>query len=383
MVSDNFLNTHAGISFYIHVGFVDVDFCSRNNSDSDLIIEKSLVPGILECFRKTDYQKFNSYCIPDSIGTHVNPHLVAHVTTLHNVDITSSLEDKQELDPELRKLINIDGTPEPLRSRFLKLLNRYRDIFDWHIDSMGKITISSHGTRLQPGSVPKKVRPYRLSPQESESLKKELYKMLKLGIISETKYSDWASPIIMIPKKDKSYRLVVDYRYLNSCTVRLSQNLPRIDDLIDTLGKANSFSQVDMRAGFHQMPLDQSSRHLTNFVRKFGSYSYNRLPMGLVNAPSDFMKMAEICFHSLLNKCVIAYLDDVTTYTSTTAEDHLEAIAKTFECCEKGGLKLNPSKCSFFADKINFLGYVITSKGVEQSTTITDKITLYPVPTLK
>ena len=114
--------------------------------------------------------------------------------------------------------------------------------------------------------------------------------MLKLGIISETKYSDWASPVIMIPKKDKTYCLVVDYRYLNSCTIRLSQNLPLIDDLIDTLGKANLFSQVDMRAGFHQMPLDRSSRHLTNFVCKFGSYSYNRLPTGLVNAPNKFYR---------------------------------------------------------------------------------------------
>ncbi|KAG0748897.1 hypothetical protein G6F25_013920 [Rhizopus arrhizus] len=102
--------------------------------------------------------------------------------------------------------------------------------------------------------------------------------------------------------------MVIDYRKLNAITKKDAYPLPRIDDLLDALGKAKVFSALDMRAGFHQVPLEESSKELTAFTTKYGTYHYNMLPMGLVNSPATFQKLIDLCFRPLINKCLVAYI---------------------------------------------------------------------------
>jgi hypothetical protein len=247
---------------------------------------------------------------------------------------------------------------------------------------MGAIDVLEHEIKLKPDAVPYRARPFRLSPLEPECLKKELDKFLRLGIIKKSTHSEWSANIVMIRKKDNTYRVTVDYRKLNLACQRdaYTNVLPRIDDLLDKLGHANWFSTIDLRQGFHQLALSEDSMHLTNFTCKFGSFVYTRTPMGLQSSPGVFMRAINIIFQELIDVSCLCYLDDVTSYSSGTELDHFNAVKNMFACAKKGGLKLNPTKCHFFKKKVNFLGFVISEKGVEQSSLLTDKVSLFPVP---
>ncbi|KAG0861656.1 hypothetical protein G6F16_013108 [Rhizopus arrhizus] len=173
--------------------------------------------------------------------------------------------------------------------------------------------------------------------------------------------------------------MIIDYRKLNAVTKKDSYPLPRIDDLLDTLGKAKVFSALDMRAGFHQVPLEENSKELTAFTTKYGVYHYNTLPMGLVNSPATFQRLIDLCFRPLINKCLVAYIDDLNVY-SNNCQEHLVHLEQVFNCIRMGNLKLNPEKCFFFKDHLKFLGYIVTKEGIQTDPSKIEKIQNYPVP---
>ena len=188
-----------------------------------------------------------------------------------------------------------------LERELRKLLERYKHIFDWNNDTIGYTNLLAHKIIIKENTHPISHRPYRMSPIEAEYLQKELEKYIKLGVITPSN-SPWAAPIILVKKKNGEYRMAIDYRKLNAVTKKVAYPLPRIDDLLDTLGKAKVFSALDIRAGFHQVPMEESSKELTAFTTKFGTYHYNTLPMGLVNSPATFQRLIDLCFRSLINK---------------------------------------------------------------------------------
>jgi hypothetical protein len=198
---------------------------------------------------------------------------------------------------------------------------------------------------------------------EAEHLQKELDKYCKLGVISPSN-SPWAAPVILVKKKNGDYRMVIDYRKLNAKTKKDAYPLPRIDDLLGTLGKAKVLSALDMRSGFHQVPLHEDSKEFTAFTTKYGTYHYNTLPMGLVNSPATFQRLIDLCFRPLINKCLVAYIDDLSVYSHNNQE-HLIHLEQVFQCIETANLKLNPEKCFFFKDHLKFLGYIVTNQGIQ------------------
>ncbi|KAG1484772.1 hypothetical protein G6F47_013503 [Rhizopus delemar] len=178
-----------------------------------------------------------------------NPELCA----LERRHISEIEEDKKTLDPELLDKFEIQDLSDDIKLELSKLLQGYKHIFDWDNNTMGHTNLIQHKIILEKDTMPIRHRPYRLSPIEADYLQKELDKYCKLGIISPSN-SPWAAPVILVKKKNGDYRMVIDYRKLNTVTKKDSYPLPRIDDLLDTLGKAKIFSALDMRAGFHQVP---------------------------------------------------------------------------------------------------------------------------------
>jgi hypothetical protein len=283
-----------------------------------------------------------------------------------------------KLDPNIESKIQMGDIPAELKRKFFKLINHYQEIFDWDNNKMGFTTLTEHEIILENEIAPIRHRPYRISPEESEHLKKELDKLCEMGIIRPSN-TPFTSPIILVKKKNGEYRMVVDYRKLNQQTREDPYPLPRIDDLIDELGDSRIFSALDLRSGFHQVPIKENSAYLTGFTTKFGVYEYIRLPMGLRNSPSVFQKLIDTCYQNLLRKCLVAFIDDLNVH-SKTLDQHILDLEKLFYYTKKGGLVFNIDKCTFFREELKFLGYIITRDGVKTDDEKIKKVRDYPIP---
>ena len=354
-------------SLVVNKRTIEIRFFNRTNAK--IVIQPEEELGVLDKYNLQQDVVVSAYSIqPD-------PELC-----LFEISNKENDRSKEEniLEPALFDKMEIGDLPLNIRKKLRTLLSRYKHIFDWDNSTMGRTDLIQHKIIIDKDAMPISHRPYRLSPIEAEYLKKELEKYCKLGIISPSN-SPWAAPVILVKKKNGEYRMVIDYRKLNAITKKDAYPLPRIDDLLDTLGKAKVFSALDMRAGFHQVPLEESSKELTAFTTKFGTYHYNMLPMGLVNSPATFQRLIDLCFRPLISKCLVAYIDDLNVY-SDNEHEHLHHLELVFQCIEAANLILNPEKCFFFKNHLKFLGYIVTKDGIHTDPDKIKKIIEYPRP---
>jgi len=356
-------------SFIVNKKSLDIRIYNR--TENDIYLEPGEEIGILEAHDLNDDAIIKAYEV-DRNST---------LCTLEHDVIEQNLnkEEQDTLKPQLLEKLEIGDINKSMKEELLKLLKRYQHIFDWDNDTIGRTSLINHKIIIEENTLPISHRPYRISPLEAEHLQKELNKYCKLGVISPSN-SPWAAPVILVKKKNGDYRMVIDYRKLNAKTKKDAYPLPRIDDLLDTLGKAKVFSALDMRSGFHQVPLHEDSKEFTAFTTKYGTYHYNTLPMGLVNSPATFQRLIDLCFRPLINKCLVAYIDDLNVY-SHDDQEHLIHLEQVFQCIETANLKLNPEKCFFFKDHLKFLGYIVTNQGIQTDPDKIKKIVEYPIPT--
>ena len=142
--------------------------------------------------------------------------------------------------------------------------------------------------KIETGDAPHVRLPlHRLPHSQHKTVQTEIRELLEAGLI-EPSHSAWASPIVLVPKKDKTFRLCVDYCRLNSITVPNPYPMPRIDDVLDRLGQAQFISTLDLTKGYWQVPVEKSSRPKTAFVTPLGKYQFTVMPFGLVGAPATF-----------------------------------------------------------------------------------------------
>ena len=356
-------------SLIVNKRTIEIRFYNRTNKDIYISPKEEL--GVLEKFNLCKDTVLSAYKLEPS----------SEMCTMEydKVQLIKAEEHEQNmLETELYNKLEVTNLPSDIQLRFRKLLNKYKHIFDWDNNTMGHTTLIQHRIIIDKDTLPISHRPYRMSPMEAEYLQKELDKYCRLGIITPSN-SPWAAPVILVKKKNGEYRMVIDYRKLNAVTKKDSYPLPRIDDLLDTLGKAKVFSALDMRSGFHQVPLAEDSKELTAFTTKYGTYHYNMLPMGLVNSPATFQRLIDLCFRSLINKCLVAYIDDLNVYSNNYYE-HLQHLKQVFDCIDTANLKLNPEKCFFFKDHLKFLGYIVTKEGIQTDPAKIQKIIDYPIP---
>ena len=177
-----------------------------------------------------------------------------------------------------------------------------------------------------------------------ETVQRELKEMLAEGII-EPSTSEWAAPIILVPKKDRYLRLCVDYRQLNGVTQSDAYPMPWVDKLVDRLGGTKLITTLDLACGYWQVPVTEADRHKTAFTTQFGLHQFRVMPFGLQGAPATFQRMMD----RPIDGCgafTAAYLDDLVIHSNTWKE-HLHHIKSIFMHLRAAGLTAKPSKCQF------------------------------------
>ena len=207
--------------------------------------------------------------------------------------------------------------------------------------------------------------------------------MQEEGVIQASR-SPWASPVVLVRKRDGSLRFCVDYRALNAVTKPEVFPLPQIDYLLDKLGQSKYFTTLDLKSGYRQIRVDASSREKTAFVTHRGLYEFCVMPFGIKNAPSVFQRLMQNLLLGLKKdteqEFVDAYLDDIIVF-SRTFSDHLIHLQRVFECLKEAGLKLNPRKCRFCCSEVEYLGYLVTPSGFKPNIRNIEAVINFPIPT--
>lgn len=195
-----------------------------------------------------------------------------------------------------------------------------------------------------------------------KEVKEYIQELLVKGWVVKSK-SPYAAPIVCVRKKDGTLRLCIDYRLLNKKTVPDRHPLPRIQDLIDSLGGYSWFSILDQGKAYHQGFIAKGSRHLTAFITPWGLYEWIRMPFGLTNAPAAFQRSMEEMLDMLRDECCIPYLDDVLCF-SQSFQEHVEVLRRVLQALQRHGVKLRPEKCELFKKEVQYVGRLVSEKGV-------------------
>jgi hypothetical protein len=199
---------------------------------------------------------------------------------------------------------------------------------------------------LKPDIEPITKQPYHMSRKELVELKKQIDELLYKNFIQPS-ISSWEAPVLFAKKKDGSLRLCVDYRGLNSVTIKNKYPLPRIDDLFDQLRNAKIFSKIDLRSGYHQLKILPEDRPKTAFTTRYGLYEFTVVTFGLTNAPTLFMNLMNKVMMNFLDKFVVVFVDDILIYSSIPKE-HEQHLRQVLTRLREHKLFEKFSKCEFW-----------------------------------
>ena len=266
----------------------------------------------------------------------------------------------------------------------VKIPDEYSDFTDVFSEEKALVLperteLNEHAINLEDGKQPPYGPIYSLGPVELETLKTYIETHLKTGFIRPSK-SPAGAPILFDKKPDGSLRLCVDYQGLNNLTIKNRYPLPLIGELFDRLGQAKRFTQLDLTSAYHRMKIKEGDEWKTAFRTRYGHFEYQVMPFGLSNAPASFQGYINKILAEKLDIFVIVYLDDILIYTEDQGRGHVEAVRWVLDILRKNGLFANLKKCRFHKDEVQFLGYVVSSQGIQMEDERIKAVRNWPEP---
>ena len=264
-------------------------------------------------------------------------------------------------------------------AKLRNLLHKYEDVFKEPTGLPPKRSWD-HRIKLESAEQPN-LPTFRMSPAELKEVKLQIEDLLNKGWIRPSS-SPFGAPILFVRKKDGTLRMCVDYRRLNAITVKDRTPIPRVDELLDVLGKASVFTSLDLYKGYHQCRVVEEDVQKTAFKTHFGSFEFTVLPFGLTNAPATFQRMMNAVLAPWLHNCCVVYLDDVLIF-STTFEEHLQHLQKIWrsKIFRSNSLHVNLSKCHFGQREVEYLGHIVCPGGVAVDPKKVEAVNNWPTPT--
>lgn len=321
-----------------------------------LLTRARLLPAITEAKPSNPPTEFQvkTITLPDSKAIHI-----------HNEPITIDMLN-----------VGSDLTQEQT-SQLLELVNEFRDCFALSLNELGTTHITEMHIQLH-DTTPVSYKPYRLPYSERVIVRDLIKELLDTKIIQESN-SSYASPIVLVKKKNGEHRLCIDYRALNKKTVKDSYPMPIIDDQLDRLSGKSYFTSLDLKSGYYQIPMAEGSKNLTAFVTPDGHYEYTRMPFGLINAPAVFQHMINKALGKNRYNLALPYMDDLLS-PAASIDEGLQNLRQIMVSLRDAGLTLNISKCHFFERKLDYLGYELSEEGLRPGSKKTVAVASFPTP---
>jgi hypothetical protein len=258
------------------------------------------------------------------------------------------------------------------------VLSQYQDVFQAP-HSLPPQRFYDYHIPLLPGSAPVNSRPYKYSPQHKDEIERQVQQLLADGLITQS-CSPFASPVLLVLKKDGSWRFCIDYRKINAITVKNKFPMPLMDEIVDELAGTKYFSKLDMRSGYHQVRMKEEDEFKTAFKTHHGHYQFKVMPFGLTNAPATFQCIMNEVLAPFLRKFVMVFLDDILVY-SPDLPTHLHHLSLVLDKLRESNLYLKASKCSFAQTHLEYLGHIISDQGVATDPSKIEAMLTRPVPT--
>ncbi|PNX92586.1 Ty3/gypsy retrotransposon protein, partial [Trifolium pratense] len=318
---------------------------------------------------------------PQYLPQHSTYHQICHllhtnsIASMHLLSYTPTLE--AATNPTKTTQLTIDSISHTLPPEILHLLQQYPTVFNTP-HGLPPSRQHDHCIPLLPNTPPINVKPYRYPHSQKEAMTAIIHDMLQEGIIVPSN-SPYSSPVLLVRKKDGTWRFCVDYRALNAVTVRDRFPIPTIDELLDELGSASVFTKIDLRSGYHQIRVIPEDTHKTAFRTFDGHYEFLVMPFGLTNAPSTFQSAMNDLFRPYLRRFVLVFFDDILIY-SRCYSDHLLHLKLTLDLLASNTFVAKLSKCVFAVNKVDYLGHVISVDGVTPDPDKIQAILDWPAP---
>lgn len=293
--------------------------------------------------------------------------------------VTTISKQKSEMEEFDASLINFGESPVPeaWKARLRQKLLERTDVFSLHELDVGLAKEVEHSIRLS-DSQPFRERSRRIAPADIDDVRRHIQKLLSAGIIKESR-SPYASPIVVVRKKNGEIRMCIDYRTLNSRTVPDQYTTPRIDEALDCLSGSKWFSVLDLRSGYYQIEMREEDKEKTAFICPLGFYQFERMPQGLTGAPATFQRLMEKAVGDMNMLQVLVYLDDLIVF-GKTLEEHEERLVKVLDRLREVGLKISLDKCQFCQTKVKYVGHIVSAEGVAADPAKVEAVTTWPKP---
>jgi hypothetical protein len=269
---------------------------------------------------------------------------------------------------------------EDLEQRIPREFHNYADIFsETEAHVLPPHHPYDHVIDLEPNTKAPWGPVYNMLGLELDLLCEFLDDMLGKGFIHAS-HSPAGTPVLFVKKKDGSLCLCVDYCSLNHITIKNHYLLPLINKIMDRLGKAKFFTKIDLRSGYNNVRIKKGDEWKTTFHTCYGLFEYLVMPFGLTNTPATFQHFMNDVFKDMVDNFIIVYLDNILIY-SDTIEEHQRHVCKVLQQLHEYNLHAKPEKSEFFHNSIEYLGFLISPKGVEMDPGKVEAILFWPAPT--